>query len=235
MRGDWLIESKIPPDDRTLEIIAQVAELAGVTSQETLFGIDSCTFGDAIYCLILEHQNVKLSRKKEALVKAHRAVRAAKAAILILDKRDQAALRYALYNWVTRTTPPASAAEIRCWVQDVCNRWPDLLLIALSEMTGGKPFIAPAKGRRRPKGAAANWQLQKFVRLLWRTADLYGGSLYADHKRPDGGTMIKALHLLAPLLPAGFIPNIPPTATIESVIKNFKASGRTTFEPRRIP
>jgi hypothetical protein len=95
----------------------------------------------------------------------------------------------------------------------------------------------PNRRRGRPRGTVGNRPLQKLVEMLWEGAKLHGGNLYADHKRHgDGGTMIRALELLRPLSPKGLLPKTLPVSTIETVIKNFKASGRTWFEdPQLIP
>ncbi len=169
-------------------------------------------------------------QKRESFVKAAHAVRAAKESILALDKRDQAELRRALICDVTFPAPPlVDNMYAQRLVKDVWNQWPDQLLIALSDRTGSNPFTAPTKGKGRRNGAVTNWHLQTFVEKLWEIANIHGGNLYADHKRVDGGTMIKALRLLAPLLPTGFIPNELPVSTIRTVIQNFKASGKRYF------
>jgi len=101
------------------------------------------------------------------------------------------------------------------------------------------------RGRGRRQGSV-NWPLQKLVEILWEVAKSHGGNLYADHKRDDGGTMIQALELLRPIIlesrlqpetwppEAGPRPIWPPTnwpvSTIETIIKNFRASGRTWFK-----
>jgi hypothetical protein len=208
---------------KTAEIIAQVAELAGVKD------VGSTYFSSEIDFHIDMYQIVDF-RKNKALLKAELAVRAATEAVLALDKRDQVALRRALYNdavfpawW--RSSKDLDYHSARSLVKTVWNNWPDELLIAFCRMTGSNPFLAPNNGRGgRPKGAVANWHLQNFVEDLWRIVHECGGNLYADHHREDGGTMIKALCLLAPLLPEGLIPNALPVPTIENIIKNFKAN-----------
>jgi hypothetical protein len=90
-------------------------------------------------------------------------------------------------------------------------------------------------GRRgRPPDTVGNRDLQALVEMLWDTAKHCGGNLYADHKRDDGGTMIRALELLRPILrpisPASLPPKNLPVSTIETIIKKFKASGRTWFK-----
>jgi hypothetical protein len=109
----------------------------------------------------------------------------------------------------------------------VWNRALDDLLWVLSEFTGSNPFPDRPNGRGRPRGTVGNWKLQNFIEALWETAKICGGHLYADHKRDDGGTMIKALELLRPVLPEGLLPKNLSVSTIETIIKNFKASGRT--------
>jgi len=101
------------------------------------------------------------------------------------------------------------------------------MLWILSDFTGRNPVPTLPKGRGRPRGTVKNWQLQNFTEALWETAEICGGHLYADRKRADGGTMIKALKLLRPVLPEGLLPKTSFVSTIETIIRNFKASGRT--------
>ena len=70
-----------------------------------------------------------------------------------------------------------------------------------------------------------------FIELLWFAAKLYSGNLYADHKRNDGGTMIRALELLRPVLPESLLPKVLPVYTIETVIKNFKVKVKSSRVP----
>jgi hypothetical protein len=112
------------------------------------------------------------------------------------------------------------------------------------------PIVPRPNGRRgRPQGTVGDWHLRKLVEMLWEAAKLHGGNLYADHKRDDGGTMIRALELLRPLIlqyrlsPETWPPEAEPqriwppknwpVPTIETIIKNFKASGRTRFKASR--
>jgi hypothetical protein len=246
-------------DQEARKILAQVAELAGVTgiAQENLMEeiyLESLTATAVIsirgitmkpatahyrliprYAVAMQRRKYqgRNFQKREPLLKATRAVRAAKEAILALDKRDQAELRRVL---ICEVPFPAAPGFHRMYaerlVKEAWNHWPDRLLIALSEWTGSNPFTAPSKGRKgRRDGAVGHWHLQRFVERLWVMANTHGGNFYADHKRPDGGTMIKALRLLAPILPTGFIPNELPVSTIETTIKNFKASGRRLRRP----
>jgi len=159
-------------------------------------------------------------------LKAELAFRAAREAILALDKRDQAALRWA-FIIANDVSPYWRTPEMNVAVGKlIWNRSLDNLLWAFSELTGSNPFPARPNGRGRPRGTVGNWQLQKLVEILWQTAEDYGGNLYADHKRDYGGTMIKALELLRPVLPESLLPKILAVPTIETIIKNFKASGR---------
>jgi hypothetical protein len=217
------------------EIVARVADLAGVVNpndKELINpnkpGVGWCeSFCENVESIIRPPEIDP--QKRNALLRAELAFRAAREAILALDKRDQVVLRRAfLYNssgslapyWLP--PPLQDFAGKRIW-----NRALDELLWTFSEFTGSNPFPAPPNGRGRPRGTVGNWQLQKFVEILWETTKLYGGNLYADPKRDDGGTMIQALELLRPVLPESFLPKVLPVRTIETIIKNFKASGRS--------
>jgi hypothetical protein len=223
-----------PPDD----IIAQVAELARATRKVKTFtirsdGYQAAAFPDferSLLALIGYYQN-HYSPRRHSFENAAAAVLAAKEAILALDKRDQVALRNVLYNEVNETW-----ADDHEWprhlVKKVWNRWPDRLLEALSVFTDNNPFPGPANGgRRKGTRTTVSWHLQQFVECLWEAAHLHGGSLSADHKSPNGGSMIKALDLLRPVLPKSLLPQVLPTQTIAIVIKDFKA--RNGYSPKK--
>jgi hypothetical protein len=205
--------------DQTLEIIAQVADLAGVTTYDPV-ELDRDYF--CKHALDGMDENIDF-RKRKAFLKVESAFRAAREAILALDKRDQAILRFAFCRqWEDRIQE--RQARKATWNRDL-----DELLWILSQFTGSNPFPARPDGRGRPRGTVENWQLQKFIEILWETAKHCGGNLYADHKRAEGGTMMKALELLRPVLPEGLLPKTLSVSTVEAIIKNFKASGRTWY------
>jgi hypothetical protein len=223
---EMIINKKIISRDQLLKIVAQIAELAGVIDADPPTSCtDPPTFFETIIPNLVFHHDIDF-RRKEAFLKAELAVRSAKQAILALDKRDQVALRRALYHQVSMPCG-LGARSLRSLVKTMWNRWPEDLLFAFSSLTGNNPVSEPANGNGRGKGAVSNWQLQSLVEGLWEAANLHGGTLYADHKREDGGTMIRALELLRPVLPEGLLPEVLPTSTIENIIKNFKASGKT--------
>jgi len=214
--------------DEIREIVARVADLAGVVNPNDRRGrYLSMSFYEEVGLAIRLHQGID-PRKGNAFLKAELAFRTAKEAILALDKRDQAKLRLAFIKHLNEDVIPPSwrprfelLAGKRIW-----NRALDDLLWTFSELTGNNPFPAPSYGRGRPRGTVKNWQLQKLIVMLWQMAKDHGGNLYADHKRDDGGTMIKALELLRPVLPESLLPKILSAPTIETIIKNLKASGR---------
>jgi hypothetical protein len=143
-------------------------------------------------------------------------------------------LRNVLYNEVNEIW-----ADDLDWprhlVKKVWNRWPDRLLEALSMFTGKNPFPSPANGgRRKGTPTTVSWHLQQFVECLWKAAHLHGGNLYASHKAPGGGTMIRALELLRPILPVSLLPQALPPQTIASIIKDFKATNGYSLK-RRTP
>ena len=229
--------------DEILEIIAQVAELAGIDSDSVdPDSIDKQrTFAEAILQHVADQDCEKIDlEKREKRRSAERAIRAANEAILALDKEDQARLARAtrevfpgIVEALHRTTvdgmDPArfSTAAIFCYIEErLIWIWADNLLLKLSEMTGSNPDSLPpaGNGRGRRKHTVANWHMQAFVAYVWQIAKAHGGNFYADRKGKGGGTMIRALRLLAPLLPSGFVPNVLPQRTIEKTIKKERAS-----------
>jgi hypothetical protein len=80
-----------------------------------------------------------------------------------------------------------------------------------------KPSLHPV-GRRATGGfgSLGPGSLKEFtLRLLWDVRDA-GGRLTLD-KNSGNGTLPATLKLLAPHLPPGFIPKVPPLSTLASV------------------
>jgi hypothetical protein len=92
-----------------------------------------------------------------------------------------------------------------------------MLAEAFAVVTGRSQASAPRKAGRT-KGAVGDWQFRCLVGTLWQIVNECGGELTFSCKENRGsGTMVEALGILRPLLPAGFIPNCPSAKTIERV------------------
>jgi hypothetical protein len=71
-------------------------------------------------------------------------------------------------------------------------------------------------GGRRP-GSISNPILQDFIFDLWTSTNVAGGKLSFAKNTAKGkpqGTILKAIELLAPYLPEGFVPNSLPSPTL---------------------
>jgi hypothetical protein len=81
-------------------------------------------------------------------------------------------------------------------------------------------------------GSKVDWLFQDFIARLWRATHIWGGKLTANCKSNVGtGTMFTALELLKPLLPRGFLRNVPQAQTISNIVKTERA-GRGRRAPR---
>jgi hypothetical protein len=205
--------------DEILEIIAQVAELAGIDPD----AVDpdwSATFTERILRDITNYEKIDLEKKKRRRA-AMLAIRAAHEAILALDKEDQAKLERALTRGVLSDLQIPERSKRLIWIS-----WADNLIGELADLTDDNPFPQSAAKPGRRAGTLKNWQMWNFVGYLWAMAKVRGGNLYASDKVAGGGTMIRALNLLRPLLPEGFLPEHLSTRAIEKIIKEFRRSPR---------
>src|SRR5262249_207280 len=86
-----------------------------------------------------------------------------------------------------------------------------LMSEACSELTGKNPYphAKSRSGRGRRRGDIKDYPLNHLVRSLTNELRDCGGRLTLDVKG-QRGSWIKALDMLRPLLPAGFIPKAPP-------------------------
>jgi hypothetical protein len=75
------------------------------------------------------------------------------------------------------------------------------------------PYYARNNRRGRPPGTA-HFELYMFVSYLLEITENVGGRLTFDKNYPDKGSLPRALHLLRPYLPAGFIPADLPVRTL---------------------
>jgi hypothetical protein len=108
------------------------------------------------------------------------------------------------------------------WPSDNSIVWKDALLAmvaACARISGKSPRVSPRSGPRpgRPPKSSTKetYPLQTFIKRLARIVKANGGhlTLYRQERR---GTWIDALVQLAPLLPAGLVPNRPSLSLIET-------------------
>jgi hypothetical protein len=151
-------------------------------------------------------------RCDEALLKAERSVRGALDAIMAMNDDQRLAIGDA---WITYMDDDDDEAE-----EDVVSNWTLTtrnLLTGIAEYTGSasyQPGETSKPGRKKNK-LRSNVELDSLIRDLWLIAHAHGGG-YTNWPELDGramGTMKKALELLAPLLPAGFVPKAGLSAT----------------------
>jgi hypothetical protein len=72
----------------------------------------------------------------------------------------------------------------------------------------------------RPKGTKGHPHFHHVVERLLEAANECDGRLPFDKKAGPNSPLVRAIYLLRPLLPAGFLPNIPPLATIERIVRD---------------
>jgi hypothetical protein len=121
--------------------------------------------------------------------------------------RDAAGEEIAARTWqiAARTWRPPPGLSERD-LEELFFPWPVL---------GGSEQIQPQAHRRgRPRGRVKNREFQVFVRGLFLAAEWAGGR-YTLEKNIREGTVIEAINILAPYLPAGFVPKNLPFSTLQ--------------------
>ena len=138
----------------------------------------------------------------KALLHLETCVRKALDAIEALDDEQQCAIGDA---WITYMADDDDADE-----EDVVGNWTSTtrnLLIGIADYTGSAPYATGETRKRGRKKVRSDFELDSLIQDLWLIAHDHGGG-YTNGPDLDGrasGTMKKALDLLAPLLPAGFV------------------------------
>jgi hypothetical protein len=138
----------------------------------------------------------------EALLHVETCVRKALDAIEALDDEQLDDIDCA---WVTYMDDDYEGDAVDNWTIATRN-----LLIGIADYTGSAPYATgkTRKRGRKKKKLRSDVELDSLIRDLWLIAHAHGGG-YTNWPDLDGrasGTMKKALDLLAPLLPAGFVP-----------------------------
>ena len=79
---------------------------------------------------------------------------------------------------------------------------------AFNEIIGRSPHVASGK-KGRPKDAKTQWPMYYFVLSLWKLSRHCGGNVTLSNMGGQaGGSIVKLLAVLKPMLPKGFFPRI---------------------------
>jgi len=165
-------------------------------------------FREKIYELVRETHNAFWSRyhhnSSKAFAELERNIRAACVASLGLTKRERDHLDRVI-NRHRRIKRPDGWTHVLRLMSEAC-----------SELTGKNPYphAKSRSGRGRRRGDIKDYPLNHFVRSLTIELRDCGGRLTLDVKG-QRGSWIKALDMLRPLLPAGFIPKAPPSQRLQ--------------------
>jgi len=85
--------------------------------------------------------------------------------------------------------------------------------------------------RGRPKGSESHRELTEFLFWLMYFTDISGGHFSCDKNRGLDGTLVRAAQILAPCLPAGFIPRVLPVrAVLRALAFNRKRQMKEFFD-----
>jgi hypothetical protein len=158
-----------------------------------------------------------------ALAKAARAMRAASEALGDFNEKERKRLELAL-RALNLNDDFFLLGDSFADNFEECHSMAATLADALAWANGTAP-AQPINGPRRPgrpKGAKANRHFHMFVgRLLWAVGSC-GGKLPFDRKKGASEPLVRAIYLLKPLLPDGFLPNVPPLPTIERIVIDYR-------------
>src|SRR5262249_7457819 len=85
---------------------------------------------------------------------------------------------------------------------------PDYVELLTGLQEAASSAAVPAKAKRGPKGAGGNLAFNVFIESLYRVAWQQGGKWtnYKSAAGPWTGSLLEALEILEPYLPAGFFP-----------------------------
>jgi hypothetical protein len=176
-------------------------------------------------------------KQNGTLAKAARSMRAVKDALFLLDAQERARVDLALRDLgLADGGVIADEYVIEPFAKDSlqCEQIAHSLASALDWAIGIYPFrdvgvhktLKGTKGGR-PKGTKGNPHFHKVVARVLKAASECGGRLPFDKKAGQNSPLVRAIYLLRPLLPVGFLPNVPPLATIERIVRDSrKNSGR---------
>jgi hypothetical protein len=169
----------------------------------SLAGIPSTAYRGfclAVHGRMLEFIDMDWSMARDAAMsEVERRLRATQDAIVALSETQR--------RYISRAMLSLYIYEYENWTNQIPN-----MLRAIAKITGSAPYRPNEPRRRGPKRERSNLVLREFVRDLWRIAQANGGdfSLYVD-AGDTKGTLVKALRLLAPVLPPGTVPRVIPS------------------------
>jgi len=157
-----------------------------------------------------------------ALVRACRAMRAASKALGELNEKEQKRLKLALS---VLNLDDAFLGDAFAENAEECLSIATTLTSALAWATGNeRQNQQPLTERRRGRRKSAHFHA--FVhRLLW-AVEKFDGKLPFDRKKGDSEPLVRVIYLLKPLLPEGFLPNVPRLSTIERAANDYRKNPR---------
>jgi hypothetical protein len=103
-------------------------------------------------------------------------------------------------------------------VQQTVSLLSDALQWAIGEAAdpyGPDFFIERKHQRGRPAGTIKYWPLRAFVEELYEATLSFRGKLSFSPKNGASGSLVRALRLIEPSLPNGFLPKVLPAKSIE--------------------
>ena len=164
-------------------------------------------FSDAVFELVLDvwdKEYIRRTEQDEALSRAIDSLQSARQALADLDEKYRKKHRKHFWWW--------QISKIETGI--------DRFFQEISV----EPARRRAHRRGRRPGAVKNRAFQDFIHKLGRAAKSAGGRLTLQKNR-ETGTLIEAIHALAPHLPDGFVPKPLPVSTLQRILPT-NQSGR---------
>jgi hypothetical protein len=163
----------------------------------------------------VDHRTLSTFRD-EAMLRVEAVLRAAQDAILALSEEQRMQVRAEVRNNLLTARNPELALSLR-WDRVI----PDILE-GIGKITGSAPYRPTDPGRRGPKQKERmSVKLRDFIRGMWSSAEAHGGGFTVTSQfdlvgsgTHAVGTLVDALRLLEPVLPPGFVSNLPSASTL---------------------
>jgi hypothetical protein len=167
------------------------------------------------FCLVVHDRLLKFidsdwsADRDDKMLEAEKRLRAAQDAIAALSEYQRRSITIAMLGSI-----PFDGDD---WTQQILK-----ILDGISKITESAPYRPNDPSKRGPKKKErVSVALREFVRDLWSIAQAHGGDFSVGSK-PDPigsgtsavGTLVDALRLLEPVLPSGFVSNMPSFSTL---------------------
>lgn len=191
--------------NRAADILIELARVPAMRQKQ---------FRDEMCKLVLrEHKAIVVRRGKRsrAFIRLEQNIRAAYIAVQHITKEERAYLDATTDKWAEGALPPDEFFRAALF----------LMARSCAAMSGKSPYMIARGGRGRRRGDIKDYPFKLFICSLARWVLRSGGRLSLDVKN-QSGSWIKALDLLRPQLPNGFIPGALPLTSIERYIAEAK-------------